>query len=108
MAVELAMPKSASEEKVKGPEFNDQDRITDILTTEKHMTNKYSVGLNEMQNPMLRKVIQDILLDTQSAQFQIFDLMFQKGWYKMKVADQQEVQALKTQFTNYSTQIPQF
>jgi len=34
--------------------------------------------------------------------------MFQKGWYKMKVADQQEVQALKTQFTNYSTQIPQF
>jgi spore coat protein CotF len=108
MAVELAMPKAANEEKVKGPDLNDQDRITDILSTEKHLTNNYSVGLNEMQNPNLRKVVQDILQNSQNAQFQIFDLMFQKGWYKMKVADKQEVQTVKTQFTNYSTQFPQF
>lgn len=108
MTVELAMPKASGENQVKGPELNDQDRITEILSNEKHMTNSYSVGLNEMQNPNLRKVIQDILQNTQNAQFQIFDLMFQKGWYKMKVADQQEVQAAKTQFSNYSSQFPQF
>jgi spore coat protein CotF len=107
MAVELAMPKPAGEPKVKGPEFNDLDRITDILSTEKHLTNSYSVGLNEMQNPKLRKVIQEVLKNTQDAQAQIFDQMFQKGWYKMKVADKQEVEAAKTQFTNYSTQFPQ-
>lgn len=108
MAVELAMPVTASEKQVKGPELNDQDRITDILSTEKHLTLDYSIGLNEMQNPNLRKVVQEILQDTQNAQFQIFDLMFQKGWYKMKVADNQEVQAAKTQFTNYKSQIPKF
>jgi spore coat protein CotF len=108
MAVELAMPKPADEPKVKGPEMNDRDRINDILATHKYLTNSYSVGLNEMQNPKLRMVIQDILQNTQNAQFQIFDLMFQKGWYKMKVADKQEVEAAKTQFTNYSTQFPQF
>jgi spore coat protein CotF len=108
MAVELAMPKPAGEPQVKGPEFNDLDRITDILSTEKHLTNNYSVGLNEMQNPKLRLVIQEVLKNTQDAQAQIFDQMFQKGWYKMKVADQQEVKATKTQFTNYSTQFPQF
>jgi spore coat protein CotF len=108
MAVELAMPKPAGEPKVKGPEMNDRDRINDILATEKHFTNGYCVGLNEMQNPQLRKVIKEVLGDTQNAQAQIFDLMFQKGWYKMKVADKQEVEAVKTQFTNYSTQFPQF
>jgi spore coat protein CotF len=108
MTVELAMPKTAGEPQVKGPELNERDRINDILATEKHMTNGYNVGLNEMQNPQLRKVIQEVLRNTQNAQAQIFDLMFQKGWYKMKVADKQEVEAAKTQFTNYSTQIPQF
>jgi spore coat protein CotF len=108
MAVELAMPKPAGEPQVKGPEMNDRDRINDILATEKHLTNGYCVGLNEMQNPKLRKVIQDVLKNTQDAQAQIFDQMFQKGWYKMKVADKQEVEATKTQFTNYSTQFPQF
>ncbi|MEX2460890.1 MAG: spore coat protein [Paenibacillaceae bacterium] len=108
MAVELAMPKSMDEQKVKGPEWNDRDRMNDILTTQKHMTNGYCVGLNEMQNPKLRKVVQEILQNTQNSEFQLFDLMFQKGWYKMKVADKQEVEAVKTQFTNYRTQFPQF
>ncbi|QGQ96981.1 spore coat protein [Paenibacillus psychroresistens] len=108
MAVELAMPKPVGEPQVKGPEFNDLDRITDILTTEKHLANNYSVGLSEMQKPELRKVIQDVLKNTQDTQAQIFDQMFQKGWYKMKVADKQEIEAAKTQFSNYSSQFPQF
>jgi spore coat protein CotF len=108
MALELAMPKPVDEPKVKGPELNDRDRINDILTNEKYMTTGYNVGLNELQNPRLRKVIQDILQDTHTAQAQLFDLMFQNGWYKMKVADKQEIAAAHTQFSNYSSQFPQF
>jgi spore coat protein CotF len=108
MAVELAMPKPADEPQVKGPEMNERDRINDILAMEKHMTAGYNVGLNEMQNPQLRKAVQNVLTDTQNTQAQIFDQMFQKGWYRMKVADKQEVEAVKTQFTNYNIQIPQF
>ena len=108
MAIELAMPKPANEPQVIGPEFSDQDRITDILSMEKHLSLSYPVGLNEMQNPKLREVVKQILTDTQTTQAQIFDLMFEKGWYKMKVAEKQEVEAAKTQFTNYNTQLPKF
>jgi spore coat protein CotF len=102
------MPKPAGEPQVKGPEMNDRDRINDILATVKHMTNGFNVGLNEMQNPRLRQVVQKVLNETQQAQAQIFDQMFANGWYKMKVADQQEIDAAHKQFVNYRTQIPQF
>jgi spore coat protein CotF len=102
------MPKPMGEPKVKGPEMNDRDRINDILATVKYMTNGYNVGLNEMQNPRLRQVVQAVLNETHQAQAQIFDHMFANGWYKMKVADQQEIDAAHNQFANYRSQFPQF
>ncbi|MDB5052569.1 MAG: hypothetical protein JWM44_619 [Bacilli bacterium] len=108
MVVELAMPKPAGEPKVKGPGMNDRDRINDILATEKSMSNGYNIGLNEMQNPKLRKTIRDVLHDTHTSQERLFDQMFQNGWYKMKVADTQEVEAAYKQFNNYHTQFPSF
>ncbi|MFD0697301.1 spore coat protein [Paenibacillus sp. GCM10027628] len=108
MTVELAMPQSGQLPQVKGPEMNDRDFINEILTHEKYLSASYNTGLLEMQNPKLHTTVQSILSDTHNSQFQIFDQMFQKGWYKMKVADQQEIQQVKTQFTNYQTQFPKF
>ncbi|WP_409341132.1 spore coat protein [Paenibacillus sp. MBLB4367] len=108
MAVELAMPKSANEPQVKGPEMNDRDFINDILSQAKYLTSGYNTGLNEMQNPQLHQTIQQILNDVHQTQMQLFDLMFQKGWYKMKAADQQEIAQAHTQFANYKTQFPSF
>lgn len=88
MAVELAMPKSPNEPQVKGPEMNDRDFINDILTQEKYLTFGFNTGLNEMQNPQLHQTIQQILNDAHQSQMKLFDLMFQKGWYKMKTAEQ--------------------
>lgn len=108
MAVELAMPKSPNEPQVKGPEMNDRDFINDILTQEKYLTFGYNTGLNEMQNPQLHQTIQQILNDAHQSQLKLFDLMFQKGWYKMKTAEQQEISQAYTQFNNYKTQFPSF
>lgn len=108
MATELAMPKKPGEPQVKGPEMNDRDRINDILSTEKYLSTAYGIGLNEMQNPQLHQAIQQILNDVHTSQFQLFELMFQNGWYKMKVADAQEVAQTKQQFSNYRTQFPTF
>jgi spore coat protein CotF len=108
MTVELAMPKSPQEPKVKGPEMNDRDWINDILTMEKYLTSSYNTGLNEMQNPQLHQAVQSILNDVHQSQAGLFDLMFQKGWYKMKTAEQQEIQQAHTQFSNYKTQFPTF
>ncbi|RAV19900.1 spore coat protein [Paenibacillus contaminans] len=108
MAVELAMPKSPNEPQVKGPEMNDRDYINDILTQEKYLTSGYNTGLNEMQNPQLHQTIQQILNDVHQSQTQLFNLMFQNGWYKMKAADAQEITQAHTQFNNYKTQFPSF
>jgi spore coat protein CotF len=106
MAVEIAMPQTGQLPQVKGPEFNDRDRMNDMLSYEKYLTSAYNTGLNEMQMPKLHKDIQAILNEVHEAQFQLFELMFQKGWYKLKVADQQEKTEAFTQFNGYKSQFP--
>ncbi|WP_127587590.1 spore coat protein [Paenibacillus koleovorans] len=106
MATTIAMPQTGQLPQVKGPEMNDRDWLNDILSYEKYLTNGYNTGLNEAQNPQLHAVVKNILNDVHQTQSQLFDLMFQKGWYKMKAADQQEVTQAKTQFQGYKTQFP--
>ncbi|TCZ79463.1 spore coat protein [Paenibacillus albiflavus] len=106
MPTEIAMPQTGQLPQVKGPEFNDRDLINDILSYEKYLTSGFNTGLSEMQMPRLHQSIQDILIDVHKSQAALFDLMFQKGWYKMKAAEQTEIQQAHQQFNNYKTQFP--
>ncbi|GAA3407196.1 spore coat protein [Paenibacillus hodogayensis] len=106
MATQIAVPASQQEAQPNGPEFSDRDRINDILSVEKYLTSGYNTGLNEMQNPKLRQTVGTILQDVHQNQFQLFDLMFQKGWYKLNAADQQAIAQAHQQFTGYKTQLP--
>jgi len=108
MSLEIAKPQTGQLPKVKGPEMNDRDRINDILAQQKYLSYGYNTGLHEMQNPKLHKEIESILTDVNKTHDQLFNLMFEKGWYKMKVADQQEISKVQQQFANYSTQFPKF
>lgn len=108
MTTQIAMPESGILPQVKGPEMNDRDYVNDILAFEKYISNGYNVGLNEAQNPKLHMQIQNILNDVHRCQFDLFNLMFQNGWYKMKAADKQEVSQAHNQFSNYKTQFPVF
>jgi len=107
MTTTIAMPKPSSEPQVKGPEFNDRDLINDILAMEKYLTNGFNTGLNEMQNPKLQETIRNVLMETHQIQYQIYDEMWKRGWYKVKAADKQEVSQTYEQFNNYKTQFPQ-
>jgi spore coat protein CotF len=106
MATTIAMPQTGQLPTVKGPQMNDRDWINDIMSYEKYLTNGYNTGLNEAQNPQLHQTVQAILNDVHQSQVQLFDCMFQKGWYKMKAADQQEISQAYTQFTGYKSQFP--
>lgn len=108
MTTQITMPQSGILPQVKGPEMNDRDYVNDMLSFEKYLSNGYNVGLNEAQNPKLHMQIQNILNDVHRCQFDLFNLMFQNGWYKMKAADQQEVSQAHNQFSNYKTQFPIF
>ncbi|MEX1029395.1 MAG: spore coat protein [Paenibacillaceae bacterium] len=108
MATEIAMPQAGQLPQVKGPEMNDRDFINDILSMEKYLASGYSTGLSEMQNPKLRQDVQQLLIQSHNNQWASFNLMFQKGWYKMKAADSAEVSTTQQQFNDYKSQFPQF
>jgi len=108
MATQIAVPQTGQLPQVKGPEINDRDRVNDLLSFEKYLTYGYGTGLNEMQNPALHATVRQLLIEAHDIQYQLFNQMFQKGWYKMKAADQAEIAQTRQQFENYRSQIPQF
>ncbi|KAB7666515.1 spore coat protein [Bacillus sp. B1-b2] len=90
----------------KTPQMNDRDFINDLLATEKYMTDSYSTALNEASNEPLYQDLLSIFTDTQNMQREIYDLMFQNGWYKLESAEQQKLQQSYQQFKGYSNQFP--
>ncbi|MFP3722729.1 spore coat protein [Niallia circulans] len=90
----------------KTPQMNDRDFTNDMLSTEKYMTDAYSTALNEASNETLYQDLLSIFIETQNMQRELYDLMFQKGWYKLEAAEQQKIQQSYQQFKGYSNQFP--
>jgi len=90
----------------KTPKMNERDFTNDLLSTEKYMTDSYSTFLNEASHEALYQDILTIFTETQNEQRQLFNLMFQKGWYKLEPAEQQQLQQKYQQFQGYSNQFP--
>jgi spore coat protein CotF len=102
----LKNPKPASEPKVKGPQMNDRDYLNDVLATQKYLTDSLNVAVREASHDSLHKDMLNILVENHLEQREIFNLMFQKGWYKLEAEDQQKLDQTYTQFKNYSSQFP--
>ncbi|WP_026584718.1 spore coat protein [Bacillus sp. J33] len=88
------------------PQMNDRDFANDLLTMEKHMTNAYSVAMNEASHQNLYQDMLTVFNETQNQQRELYNLMFKKGWYKVEAADQQKLQQSYQQFQGYSSQFP--
>jgi spore coat protein CotF len=91
---------------VKGPEMNDRDFINDVLATEKYMAAGYNSAVNEASNETLYQMQLQLLNEVHQAQRDLFNLMHQKGWYKLDAADTNQVAQKAQQFVNYRTQFP--
>ncbi|SFB12245.1 MULTISPECIES: spore coat protein [unclassified Bacillus (in: firmicutes)] len=90
----------------KTPQMNDRDLINDLLSTEKYMTTSYSVALHEASHDALYQDLLNVFTETQNKQREIYNLMFEKGWYKLEPAEQQKLQQSFQQFTGYTNQFP--
>lgn len=88
------------------PQMTDRDFINDILTTEKYMTSSYSIAMNEASHEGLYQEINNICIETQNCQRELFNTMFQKGWYSFEAVDQQKLSQGYQQFSGYSSQFP--
>ncbi|MDQ0273019.1 spore coat protein CotF [Cytobacillus purgationiresistens] len=90
----------------KTPQMNDRDLTNDLLATEKYMSDSYSIYLNEASNQNLYEEFLTIFTETKNEQRQLYNLMFERGWYSLDAADQQSLQQSYQKFQGYSSQFP--
>lgn len=68
-------------------EMNDENYLNNLLECEKNLSNNYSIALNELSNEFLYQEIYPMFVNIQNLQRSIFELAFQKGWYKLEKAE---------------------
>lgn len=85
--------------------LTDQDRMEDMLTSEKYLINVYSSFIPEAACPQLKNVLSDNFNGCVLNQTEIFDRMSQKGWYPLKTAPKLDVDEARQKFQQLKQQI---
>ncbi|WAH36395.1 spore coat protein [Alicyclobacillus dauci] len=88
------------------PQMNDRDYMNDVLSTEKYLSDGFNVAVREASHQGLFQDMMQVLMQTQQNVRDVFDLMYQKGWYKVESANPQQVTQTATQFQSYKNQFP--
>lgn len=84
--------------------MNDQERITDLILTEKKMTSNYDTFASECVNVKLRDDFLRILNEEHMIQSDLYQKAQSKGWYQVEPAPASKVQQAATKFQNQKPQ----
>ena len=84
--------------------MNDQERITDLILTEKKMTGNYDTFASECVNVQLRDEYLKIFQQGHQTQTELFKTAQAKGWYQVEQAPASQI---GTAYTRFSNQRPQ-
>lgn len=85
--------------------LTEKDLMHDLLATEKQVISAYSTGITETSCPNLRNTLVTNFKNAQDVQFKVFDAMKQKGWYKIKDAQDADVQQAKDDATTMMNEL---
>ena len=80
--------------------MNDQERLTDVLCSEKKMSANYDTYASECVNLSLRDDFLSIFNRSHQTQSDLFKLAQSKGWYQVEQAPQNKVSQAYTKFSN--------
>jgi spore coat protein CotF len=103
---QIANPQTGQLPQIKGPEMNDRDLLNDALSTCKYITDSLNVAVREASHTRLHGDILQILNETHQSARDLFNLMFQNGWYSLEPEEQQKIDQAFQQFNGYSSQFP--
>ena len=78
--------------------LNEQELAFDLLYQEKALLVNTASQVLEAANPNLRRVLNDMYTQIGQDQLEIFKHMQQNGWYQVKPAQAQDLQAAKQKF----------
>ena len=79
-------------------QFNEQDKATDLLQSEKYLAGCYNSYLLEAATPEVKQCLSGLLNDTHSMQQRLFEDMNSRGWYPVTKAEDQKVTQAKQKF----------
>ncbi|HHT38303.1 MAG TPA: spore coat protein [Mollicutes bacterium] len=82
----------------KGKDMNDSDYLNDILSTEKHYGSNYAIVMNEASNDSLYNEIGTICKETKDMARALFNLQFNKGWYRLEQADANKISTISNEY----------
>lgn len=103
---QIANPQSNLLPQVKGPEMNVRDFLNDGLSTCKYITDSLNVAVREASHEQLHKDMMQMLNETHQCARDLYNVMFQQGWYKLEAEQQPKIQQAYQQFSGYSSQFP--
>ncbi len=84
--------------------MTDQERITDLIFSEKKMSDNYSIWASECTNLKLRDTFLTLLNQSHKTQTDLFTAAQQKGWYKQ--VPQAQPDQIQQAYQQFSTQSP--
>ena len=80
------------------PGFGDREIMTDVLSSQKFVTDGYNTSTNECATPAVRSDFLNILTEEHQLQNEIFCELHKRGWYQTEAADQNKVNQTKQKY----------
>ena len=78
--------------------FCDKDMLTDLLSSQKFITENYNTFANECATPAVKSDFINILNEEHNIQHDVFSEMQKRGWYQVEAADQNKVCQTKQKY----------
>ena len=85
--------------------LNERDALIDLLNTEKSLMTLYTQALSEGCSKGYREEIKSIFADTSEDQLQVFLMLTDKGYAKVKSASEEEKQNVAHGFSQVEKQL---
>lgn len=80
--------------------MNDQERITDLILSEKKMTTNYNIFAAECTNVQLRDEFLKILDQSHKVSTDLFQQAQSKGWYQVEQAPASKISETYNKFNS--------
>ncbi|AYC30058.1 spore coat protein [Paenisporosarcina cavernae] len=79
-------------------QYGERDMLQDALASEKYLVHSYGIAAQEASHEALFQLLSDQSSEISKLQRNMYQQMFEKGWYQLVEAEPQEISQTSSQF----------
>ena len=83
--------------------FDEEQRLTDLLSTQKFLTGVYNSYCCESATGAVKNCLSSILQDEHGIREELFNQMHSRGWYPLEKVEESKLQSAKQKFSSSVT-----